>query len=270
MASRKSTELSNHPVVVTIAVVASIVGIISSCVAVYSFLSGNTSVSRTSGSPTPTRLAQDLSDMPSGSMVVTTPRIPTPPSPMIAVASATPELTLAPTPTASVLNLEQAWIQDGVALALKEPDIRPDKVTASFILKNKTNGQIMFNFGSDSFSVRDNLGNDGRIRVPNRYVCPTGTCYSIPQEIITPNPCEPPPGHKNAMWNLPTGCPRSTPIPILYPGTGDTILKAGESLKIDMEFSGFDLMKMEITEVIVTVKELSRVKDVSWRIAISH
>ena len=270
MASRKNTELSNHPVVVTIAVVASIVGIISSCVAVYIFLSGNTSVSRTSGSPTPTRLAQDLSDMPSGSMIVTTPRIPTPPSPMIAVASATPELTIAPTPTASVLNLEQAWIQDGVALALKEPDIRPDKVTASFILKNKTNGQITFNFGLDSFSVRDNLGNDGRIMVPNRYVCPTGTCYSIPQEIITPGPCDRPPGHDNVTMLFPIWCPHSTPMPISYPGTGDTILKAGESLKIDMEFSDLDLMKMEVTEVIVTVKKLSRIRDVSWRIAISH
>jgi hypothetical protein len=69
---------------------------------------------------------------------------------------------------------------------------------------------------------------------------------------------------------LTLGCPHSTPIPISFPGTGDTILKAGESLKIDMEFSGLNLMKMEVTEVIVTVKELSRVKDVSWRIDISH
>jgi hypothetical protein len=271
MALQKNIELNNHPCIVIITVIAGVVGIISGCVSVFIFLSGNTSIPTMLNIPSPTRLAQNSSDVPSLPATTPTPRISTPPLPTIAFTATAPKFTDTPTNLASALNPGQTWVQDGILLVLTEPIVTLDRIATSFILKNKTNSQIMFNLGLDSFSVRDNLGNNGKILVSNRFVCPTGFCYSIPQETISPDDlwCNPPPGY-TGYYAIPAGCPRTTPVPISYLGAGDTTLKAGESLKIDVQFSDLNLIKTQVTEVIVTVKELSRIKDVSWRIAISH
>ena len=147
-------------------------------------------------------------------------------------------------------------------------DIQPGTITALLVLNNGTDNQIMFNYDMDSFSARDNLGNSGKISLTNRCVCARGTCYPVPTRTPTRevpcsswNPCDGGLGGP-ALGNIPT--------PTCYQGIGDVVLKPGESLKIDMVLSGLNLIKLQVTDVIVTVAEFSRAKNVSWRMTISH
>ena len=175
--------------------------------------------------------------------------------------------------TPTLLNVGQIWTKDGVVLALQPPDIQVDKIVTRFILKNNTNTQIMFTFGLEAFSGQDNLGTSAKVVVPNRCICSTGTCYTIPQEpTITPHPCYP---SDNAGYTTrPWWCGNTTATPTSSPscigGTGNTIVKPGESLGINTEFSNMNLINTQVTEVVIRVNELSRIKNVGWRIVIPH
>jgi hypothetical protein len=130
-----------------------------------------------------------------------------------------------------MLAVGETWTQNDIALTLQKATIGTDKISALFVLENKTKGQILFTFGLDSFSVKDNTGATGNVWVNNRC---------IPQQSV----CS--------------------------PGSGDSSLAAGESLQIDMEFSDMSLAKSQVMEVVITVKEISRLKNISWRVSIPH
>jgi len=141
-----------------------------------------------------------------------------------------PTATSVPLYSGPILNVGQAQSQNGMRLVLESTKFEYSKLRVMFVLYNNANSQVLFNYGTYSFSARNNLGSSAGVYIYNGCVPQISVCYA-----------------------------------------GNEInLDAGNSLQIDMEFSDLDYSKSQVTEIVITVKELARIKDTNWRVMVPH
>ena len=170
-------------------------------------------------------------------VVTPTPIPPTPEPP----TTPTPEFT---TP-GSILAFLETWRGDGVDLTLTTAELCVDcseyygQIRLDWVLENKTSQDLIASYDKDSFAARDNLGNELQIIGWAGKVIPLG-----------PQNC------KDATFTL----PRRKSIALSTPCTSKN---ADDPYRLGVIA---DLADKDLTEVIVTVKGVSRINGAEWRV----
>jgi hypothetical protein len=136
------------------------------------------------------------------------------------------------TPSGPTLAVNETWVQNGIEIFLDQLRVNPDGISVHVIVSNQTGQSLLFDFDSRNFSLTDNLGNMGESRLLN------GRIFDIQK--------------------------------ILVGAEGASKLEIGEKMDVDMGFNGLNFGNPSITYAILTIKELSRAKNVRWQIVIPH
>lgn len=135
-------------------------------------------------------------------------------------------------PSCTPLEVGQTWRESGEELSLKNVVLHANKIVASFNLRNQTGQQLIFQVSGDNFLAKDNLGAMASVYLPN------------------------------------VGLTSSTG-PYVVGGGGTVTLETGYELSADVEFT-LNLGNSQVTEVVITVIDLSRIGEACWRVPIYH
>ena len=149
------------------------------------------------------------------------------------------------TPTGTILNDGETWRQGGSELTLTDfifrPRSNPDdaQIFTSWTYKNISSQDIVLTFSHTNFTAQSNLGN--QLKTLKFYAYGVSGFYCDDISIVVKS---------NKVFDFFDMC-----------GPGST----GYKLPIVV-----DLGNKQITEVVITVKDISSITNAKWKISISH
>lgn len=136
------------------------------------------------------------------------------------------------TPEGTILEVGEKWKQEGVALSLDKIEFEPpNKFRAFFTFYNNTDHELILTVKEDFFLAVDNIGNKWRLVWPQILPWVGPAVRSEFSEIVES-------GGKHGGWRV--------------------------------TFGGGDLTRPELSEIIVIVDGISKIKNARWRIPVYH
>jgi len=169
----------------------------------------------------------------------TMPATVTPESPMappIATSTLEPKPTApppTPQPAIADFGVGQPASKDGVELTLLDTAPEVGGIALNWQLKNNTDTNLAFNYGSQNFSARDNLGRPVAARFWDGRVF---SCVSPVKFLLEPG---------KSIRNMDNGV-------------------CGHALRLN-----FDVADAKITEIIITASDIPRIGKAQWRIPVN-
>jgi hypothetical protein len=233
MASGNDNSLGNKPIII-------IIGLIAACIGIFTFVTPWQSIWEmfSTDQGMPTQKAAQIDESPTVRIESST---------TIPSTLTSPTITPIPLPTSvpdtspgTILEVGQAWQQGSLELRLTGSDMWPETILAYFTLTNIGGTQRVIQYSQDNFTAVDNLSR--RIDTGGIY------WYFEPSVQHT--------------------CSSRT-----------VILNASDSnnIKLKCEWGNFagialavDVTDSAITEIVISVSEISTINNARWRIPIHH
>ena len=239
MASNPKLNLSDHPVVVIIGVIAAIATICSFCIIGYPFLISIFSPPAATQIP-PSAIATDLPS-------TETNETPPPPTDTQITDTEMAPPTSTDTPPGTILEIGKSWKQDGLELQLVEKEfycVECGWMTLSFKLTNLGFQERVVTYSLENFTAVDNQGRHINVGAVGNWTftqdCPKNTVVLPSQDVVylSAGTCQLP---DNFTWSI------------------------GETMAMELNLSDQSLQ-----EVIVNVSGISSINGAQWRISIDH